>query len=112
MKTVKISYGLPHKEVASALCAFRQHLVRYDGIGLPSNVIYRIEEDEKGLFWVSTNKGLVHFNPKNSSFKVYTVANGLLSNQFNYQSSYKDKNGRIYFGCINGFISFAPSFLY
>lgn len=83
--------------------------VRYDGIGLPSNVIYRIEEDEKGLFWVSTNKGLVHFNPKNSSFKVYTVANGLLSNQFNYQSSYKDKNGRIYFGCINGFISFAPS---
>mgnify|MGYP002959353841 CR=1 FL=1 len=83
--------------------------VRYDGIGLPSNVIYRIEEDEKGVFWVSTNKGLVHFNPKNSSFKVYTVANGLLSNQFNYQSSYKDKNGRIYFGCINGFISFAPS---
>ena len=65
--------------------------------------------NEQGLFWVSTNKGLVHFNPKNSSFKVYTVANGLLSNQFNYQSSYKDKNGRIYFGCINGFISFAPS---
>lgn len=74
--------------------------VRYDGIGLPSNVIYRIEEDEKGLFWVSTNKGLVHFNPKNSSFKVYTVANGLLSNQFNYQSSYKDKNGRIYLAVL------------
>lgn len=84
--------------------------VRYDsGMGLPGNVIYRIEEDEKGLFWITTNRGLLHFNPKTSGFKVYTVANGLLSNQFNYQSSYKDKKGRIYFGSINGFISFEPS---
>ena len=84
--------------------------IRYDSkIGLPSNVIHRIEEDEKGLFWITTNKGLVHFNPKTSHFKVYTVANGLLSNQFNYQSSYKAKSGRIYFGSINGFISFEPS---
>lgn len=84
--------------------------VRYDSsIGLPSNVVHRIEEDEKGLFWITTNKGLVHFNPKTLEFKVYTIANGLLSNQFNYQSSYKDKNGRIYFGSINGFISFEPS---
>ena len=82
----------------------------YDsGIGLPSNVMYRIEEDEKGMFWVTTNKGLLHFNPDNKEFKVYTVANGLLSDQFNYQSSYRDKNGRIYFGSINGFISFEPS---
>lgn len=84
--------------------------VRYDSnIGLPSNVVHRIEEDEKGFFWITTNKGLVHFNPKTSYVKVYTVANGLLSNQFNYQSSYKDKNGRMYFGSINGFISFEPS---
>lgn len=82
----------------------------YDsGIGLPSNVMYRIEEDEKGMFWVTTNKGLLHFNPDNKEFKVYTVANGLLSDQFNYQSSYRDKSGRIYFGSINGFISFEPS---
>ncbi len=84
--------------------------IRYDsGIGLPGNVIYRMEEDEKGFFWITTNRGLLHFNPKTSGFKVYTVANGLLSNQFNYQSSYKDKKGRIYFGSINGFVSFEPS---
>lgn len=84
--------------------------VRYDSnIGFPSNVMYRIEEDEKGLFWITTNKGLLHFNPTNKDFKVYTVANGLLSDQFNYQSSFKDKNGRIYFGSINGFISFEPA---
>ena len=33
----------------------------------------------------------------------------LLSNQFNYQSGYKDKMGRIYLGSINGFITFDPS---
>lgn len=82
---------------------------RYDtSIGLPSNVMYRIEEDEKGMFWITTNRGLLHFDPKTQDFKVYTVANGLLSDQFNYQSSYRDKNGRIYFGSINGFISFEP----
>lgn len=87
-----------------------QTFVRYgSNIGLPSNVTYRIEEDEKGFFWISTNKGLVHFDPKTERYKVYTTANGLLSNQFNYQSSYKDKNGKMYFGCINGFISFDPS---
>lgn len=84
--------------------------IRYDsGIGLPSNVIYRMEEDSKGMFWITTNKGLLHFDPKTQNFKVYTTANGLLSNQFNYQSSFKDKNGRIYFGSINGFISFDPT---
>ena len=77
--------------------------------GLPSNVVYRIEEDNKGLFWISTNKGLLCFNPKKETFKVYTRANGLLDNQFNYQSSYKDENGNLYFGSINGFISFDPS---
>ena len=77
--------------------------------GLTSKVDYRIEEDNKGLFWISTNKGLLCFNPKKETFKVYTRANGLLDNQFNYQSSYKDENGNLYFGSINGFISFDPS---
>ena len=82
---------------------------RYDsGIGLPSNVAYRIEEDDEGSLWVTTNKGLLHFDPDTQDFKVYTVGNGLLSDQFNYQSSYKDRHGRIYFGCIEGFVSFDP----
>ena len=82
---------------------------RFDSqIGLPSNVAYRIEEDDQGHFWVTTNKGLLHFYPDTHDFKVYTVGNGLLSDQFNYQSSYKDKDGHIYFGCTEGFISFDP----
>ncbi|MDR0893655.1 MAG: response regulator [Mediterranea sp.] len=83
---------------------------RYDSqtVGLPTNVIYRIEEDKQGRFWISTDKGLLHFYPQTRTFKLYTVANGLLSNQFNYQSSYCDKQGQMYFGGINGFVSFNP----
>ena len=77
--------------------------------GLPSDVVFQIIEDQKDFFWITTNHGLAKFNPKTESVeKVYTVANGLLSNQFNYKSSYKLENEIIYFGSIDGLISFSP----
>lgn len=76
--------------------------------GLPNDVIYQIVEDESGMFWITTNAGLVRFNPQAKKCKVFTVANGLLGNQFNFRSSFKDKNGTIYLGSIDGFISFNP----
>ncbi len=77
--------------------------------GFPSNVIYRILEDEQRKLWVSTSKGLVRFDPITENVKVYTKANGLLSDQFNYSSALKDEDGKMYFGCVNGMISFNPS---
>ncbi len=77
--------------------------------GLPSNTIYQIVEDHNGLFWVTTNNGLVCFNPSTEEIKLYTQADGLLSDQFNYQSSYRDRSGKIYLGGIHGFIVFNPS---
>lgn len=84
--------------------------IRFDMTdGFPSNIVYKMIEDDNGNLWLSTNKGLVCFNPDTHYRKVYTVADGLLSNQFNYQSGYKDKDGAIYMGSINGFIRFYPS---
>lgn len=48
------------------------------------------------------------FQSETNNKHLYTTANGLLSNQFNYQSGYRDPKGRIYFGSINGFIAFDP----
>ena len=59
--------------------------------GLPSNVIYRIEEDPKGHMWISTTNGLAVLNPVNQEIKVFKKEHGLLSNQFNYNSSLKAK---------------------
>lgn len=77
--------------------------------GFPSNYIFRLEEDNNKNLWISTTRGLVCFNPASEAVKTYTKANGLLSDQFNYNSSFKDADGTMYFGCVRGMISFNPA---
>lgn len=78
------------------------------GQGFPSNTVFKILEDEKKNLWITTTRGLVRYNLGNASIKVYTKANGLLSDQFNYNSGYKDSTGKMYFGSVKGLISFNP----
>lgn len=78
--------------------------------GLPDNIVYQIIEDEIGNLWISTSKGLACITPEsNSVVSLYTIETGLLSEQFNYKSSFKDKDGTIYLGSIQGLIAFNPS---
>lgn len=77
--------------------------------GMPSDVVYQILEDATGDFWISTNKGLVLFDPSSCTVKrTYTTDDGLLCDQFNYNSSCNDGEGNLYFGSIEGMISFNP----
>lgn len=83
--------------------------IRYDERnGLPNDVIYQIVEDDKGLFWITSNKGLICFNPVDNFIKNYTVVDGILSNQFNYRSGFKSEDGSLFMGSIDGFIRFEP----
>ena len=75
---------------------------------ISSGVVYQMIEDNEGILWLTTNDGLVRFEPDTEKIKIYTTANGLLGDQFNYRSSFKDVNGTIYLGSIDGFISFNP----
>lgn len=97
----------------AGFCRFRPEtddFIRYDmSQGFPGNTVYKMLEDNNGLLWLTTNKGLVSFHAETGTKHLYTTANGLLSNQFNYQSGYKDKTGTIYLGSVNGFISFNPA---
>lgn len=76
--------------------------------GFPSNIMYAVLEDGKHDFWISTSKGLARFTPANGNITVFTRAHGLLNDQFNYNSAYKDPGGRMYFGSVKGMISFHP----
>lgn len=76
--------------------------------GLPSNTLFGILEDNSGNLWISSLKGLICYNIASEKIKVYTKANGLITDQFNYHSAYKDKNGMMYFGSIAGMIAFKP----
>ena len=76
--------------------------------GLPNDVVFGILEDDHGFLWISTMKGLAKFNPKTETFRVYDEADGIVHNQFNWRASFQNKNGIMYFGGINGFVTFHP----
>jgi len=76
--------------------------------GLPNDLIFGIEKDDKGFLWISTNGGISRFDPKTENFKNYTKEDGLQGNTFIKKSHYKSKDGRMYFGGNNGFNVFHP----
>lgn len=76
--------------------------------GMPSNTTFRIQQDKNSNLWISTTNGLVCLNPDNENLTTYTYDHGLITNQFNYNSSWMDDNGRMYFGMVKGMISFVP----
>tara|TARA_R110002050_G_scaffold261556_1_gene401557 strand:- start:800 stop:4777 length:3978 start_codon:yes stop_codon:yes gene_type:complete len=76
--------------------------------GFPSNVFYSILEDSLNNLWISTSKGMTKFNVTSGEIIVFTKVNGLLSDQFNYNSSFKDIDGTMYFGSVNGLVKFHP----
>ncbi len=76
--------------------------------GLPTNILFRMLEDDSKHLWISSIKGLICFDMRTEKFKIYTKSNGLITDQFNFNSAYKDMNGKMYFGSVKGMISFDP----
>jgi two-component sensor histidine kinase/ligand-binding sensor domain-containing protein len=76
--------------------------------GLPSDVLYRIEPDDYGNLWISSDYGLIRFNIKTFAEKTYTTIDGISQNEFNRTSSFRDKNGRLFFGGLDGVNVFHP----
>lgn len=76
--------------------------------GFPANYVFKTLQDNTGVIWVTTSKGLVQLDTSTKKITVLTKENGLLNNQFNYSSGLKDHAGNIYFGSIKGMIRFHP----
>ncbi len=76
---------------------------------LPDNVVFGILEDNEGNQWLSTNNGLFCCDRKTGKLRQYSFSDGVQSKQFNYKSSYKSRDGRLYFGGIDGFNAFYPN---
>ncbi|HEX9975402.1 MAG TPA: two-component regulator propeller domain-containing protein, partial [bacterium] len=75
---------------------------------LPNNVIYGVLGDDDGNIWTSSNRGISKYNPITNSFTNYDVDDGLQSKEFNGQACFKDDQGNMFFGGINGFNVFHP----
>ena len=80
-----------------------------DNTILPSQLVASIEQDQNGHFWLSSNAGLVCVDMQRKKIiGHFTKADGLQSNQFNFNASLRASNGKMYFGGINGFNIFQP----
>lgn len=96
------------------LCSFdpkTEAFIEFDpqNVLLPNKVIYSIEQDQSGDFWISSNAGIIKINPvMKNHFRQFTINDGLQGNQFMTRSSLKSSEGKLYFGGINGFNVFQP----
>lgn len=86
----------------------QQIKVRRRRDGLSNNTVSGIVPDGSGHFWISTNNGISFYDPIDDSFKNFFQADGFSANAFNPFSFYRDKNGRFYFGSVNGLNVFLP----
>ncbi len=76
--------------------------------GFASNFVFKVLEDEKQTLWITTSKGLVSLHLATGKQKVFTKADGLLNDQFNYNSGFRDNAGSLYFGSVKGLVAFNP----
>jgi len=71
--------------------------------GLPNNTVHGILSDKQNRVWLSTNNGLVMFNPEKKSFKSFDVNDGLQNNEFTDGAFYGSRISEdLFFGGING----------
>ena len=86
-----------------------QQLVKYpNNFLLKLNILGILSAGDQSL-WLSTNKGLVHFHPRDNTHQVYTKNDGIAGNEFNFNSFLKSHDGLFYFGGYNGITYFNPS---
>lgn len=76
--------------------------------GLPSETIYGILPDKENNLWLSTLKGIAKFNTRSYQTEVFGAENGLQDEEFNTASFFQAKDGRMFFGGVNGVNTFYP----
>ncbi len=77
--------------------------------GLSSNVINGIRSAADGRLWLSSNSGLMRFDPASGKIDAFHVVHGLISEEFNYGAHHRSADGRLYFGATGGFNAFDPA---
>jgi len=77
--------------------------------GLADNAIASVATDNCGNYWIATFNGLSKLNKTSGHFENYYEKDGLTDNEFNIASSVKTREGKLFFGGINGISSFYPA---
>jgi signal transduction histidine kinase/ligand-binding sensor domain-containing protein/DNA-binding response OmpR family regulator len=76
--------------------------------GLANNTLYALEQDNAGMLWLASNRGISKFNPKTKAIENYRAADGLQGDEFNVGSHYSKELDLLFFVGSNGFNAFSP----
>ena len=71
------------------------------------NILGILEDNQQNL-WLSSDNGLLKFNPRQDLLQIYTVSDGIAGNAFNNNSFFRDSHGEFFFGGFNGITHFFP----
>lgn len=77
--------------------------------GLIDNGVFGLLEDDRGLFWISTSRGIVRWDRGANTFRLFDEQDGLQGNEFSYKAFFKAKDGTLYFGGVDGLSAFKPA---
>jgi len=105
--------GLNHLDLPTAPSGFQdaQNLnlgVHTQSDGLCDNNVVSILEDNDGNIWAATYNGLSCYLRSEGTFRNFYEEDGLSNNEFNYASYFKDDQGGMWFGGMNGINYFDP----
>ena len=76
--------------------------------GLSNDNIYAVFADRRSHLWMSSDYGIMQFDPVRMTTRSYAVQDGITHNEFNRTAHFQAENGRLYFGGLNGITSFDP----
>lgn len=75
---------------------------------LDDQIIFSIIQDDQGVLWMGSDKGLKTYNPSNQTINYYSANNGLKNKEFNRKSAIRSSDGHLWFGGVNGITYFNP----
>ena len=73
------------------------------------NEVYNILTDNSANIWLSSDQGILKYEPRSKTFQKFTDKNAALVSSFNPNSGLKSKSGMLYFGSANGYYAIKPS---
>ncbi len=69
----------------------------------PANNLSSILEDHAGQLWITSNElGIIKFNPKSKTYKIYSESDGVQGGAFWFVGKAKSRTGELWFGGSEG----------
>jgi signal transduction histidine kinase/DNA-binding response OmpR family regulator len=77
--------------------------------GLPNDMVYAVYGDQKGSLWMSTDYGIVRYEPESGSIQTFLPEDGTSNQEYNRLSHFQNERGQLFFGGIQrGLTRVAP----